>query len=183
LERFQPYDKLFPFISPLAPFLDPGSTVFEEPEKFGYRLLYRTVEEHRQALTTPSWKYILNYETEWMDRNEIVASTYESGKRLNRLKDEFGLIDRKTAESVELRIEKALRMMEEIDRIMAMPDLKEREAALESMLNQPFSLETYSMSTVCEKRELEWPTRFIRMNLFKIIKTLIARRKPPISPE
>ena len=183
LERFQPYDKLFPFISPLAPFLDPGSTVFEEPEKFGYRLLYRTVEEHRQALTTPSWKYILNYETEWMDRNEIVASTYESGRRLNRLKAEFGLIDRKTAESVELRIEKALRMMEEIDRVMAMPDPKERESSLESMLNQPFSLETYSMSTVCEKRELEWPTRFIRMNLFKIIKTLIARRKPPISPE
>jgi len=182
LERFQPYDKLFPFISPLAPFLDPGSTVFEEPEKFGYRLLYRTVEEHRQALTTPSWKYILNYETEWMDRNEIVASTYESGKRLNRLKAEFGLIDRKTAESVELRIEKALRMMEEIDRIMAMPDLKERESSLESMLNQPFSLETYSMSTVCEKKELEWPTRFIRMNLFKIINTLIARRKPNVLP-
>lgn len=181
LERFQPYDKLFPFISPLAPFLDPGSTVFEEPEKFGYRLLYRTVEEHRQALTTPSWKYILNYETEWMDRNEIVASTYESGRRLNRLKAEFGLIDRKTAESVELRIEKALRMMEEIDRVMAMPDPKGRESSLESMLNQPFSLETYSMSTVCEKRELEWPTRFIRMNLFKIIKTLIARRKPNVS--
>lgn len=183
LQRFQPYDKLVPFISPLAPFLDPGSTVFEEPEKFGYRLLYRTVEEHRQALTTPSWKYILNYETEWMDRNEIVASTYESGRRLNRLKAEFGLIDKKTAESVELRIEKALRMMEEIDRVMAMPDPKERESSLESMLNQPFSLETYSMSTVCEKRELEWPTRFIRMNLFKIIKTLIARRKSPISPE
>jgi len=181
LERFQPYNKLFPFISPLAPFLDPGSTVFEEPEKFGYRLLYRTVEEHRQALTTPSWKYILNYETEWMDRNEIVASTYESGRRLNRLKAEFGLIDRKTAESVELRIEKALRMMEEIDRVMAMPDPKGRESSLESMLNQPFSLETYSMSTVCEKRELEWPTRFIRMNLFKIIKTLIARRKPNVS--
>jgi len=183
LERFQPYDKLIPFISPLAPFLDPGSTVFEEPEQFGYRLLYRTVEEHRQALTTPSWKYILNYETEWMDRNEIVASTYESGRRLNRLKAEFGLIDRKTAESVELRIERALRMMEEIDRIMAVPDLKERESALESMLNTPQSLQNYSMSTVCEKRELEWPTRFIRMNLFKIIKTLIAKRKQPISHE
>lgn len=181
LERFQPYDKLFPFISPLAPFLDPGSTVFEEPEKFGYRLLYRTVEEHRQALMTPSWKYILNYETEWMDRNEIVASTYESGRRLNRLKAEFGLIDRKTAESVELRIERALHMMKEIDRIMALPDLGERESALESMLSQPLSLETYSMSTVCEKKELEWPARFIRMNLIKIIKTLIARRKPNVS--
>jgi B12-binding domain/radical SAM domain protein len=174
LKRFQPYDKLIPFISPLAPFLDPGSTVFEEPEKYGYRLLYRTVEEHRQALMTPSWKYILNYETEWMDRNEIVASTYESGKRLNRLKAEFGLIDRKTAESVELRIERALAMMGEIDRIMALPDPAQRESALESMLKKPLSLETYSMSTVCEKRELEWPTRFIRMNLFKIIKTLIT---------
>jgi radical SAM superfamily enzyme YgiQ (UPF0313 family) len=181
LKRFQPYDKLVPFISPLAPFLDPGSTVFEEPDKYGYRLLYRTVEEHRQALMTPSWKYILNYETEWMDRNEIVASTYESGKRLNRLKAEFGLIDRKTAESVELRIERALAMMGEIDRIMALPDPAERESALESMLKKPLSLETYSMSTVCEKRELEWPTRFIRMNLFKIVKTLITGRKKPIN--
>jgi B12-binding domain/radical SAM domain protein len=181
LERFHPYDKLFPFISPLAPFLDPGSTVFEEPEKYGYRLLCRTVEEHRQALTTPSWKYILNYETEWMDRHEIVASTYESGRRLNRLKAEFGLIDRKTAESVEMRIDRALLMMEEIDRIMAIPDPAQRESLLESMLNKPQSLQNYSMSTVCEKRELEWPTRFIRMNLFKIIKTLIARRKPNVS--
>lgn len=181
LKRFQPYDKLIPFISPLAPFLDPGSTVFEEPEKFGYRLIYRTVEEHRQALTTPSWKYILNYETEWMDRHEIVASTYESGRRLNRLKAELGLVDRKTAEAVELRIERALRMMEEIDRIMAVPELKEREALLKSLLNRPQSLQHYSMSTVCEKSELEWPTRFIRMNLLKIIKTLIARRKPNVS--
>ncbi len=181
LERYQPYNKLIPFISPLAPFLDPGSTVFEEPEKFGYRLLYRTVEEHRQALTAPSWKYILNYETEWMNRDEIVASTYESGRRLNRLKAEFGLVDRKTAEAVELRIERALRMMKEIDQIMALPDLNEREALLESLLNKPQLLQNYSMSTVCEKRELEWPTQFIRMNLFKIIKTLIARRIPNVS--
>ena len=101
LERFRSYNKLFPFISPLAPFLDPGSMVFETPEKYGYRLLYRTVEEHRQALLAPSWKYILNYETEWMNRDEIVYSTYEAGKRLNRLKAEFGLIDPKTADSVE----------------------------------------------------------------------------------
>ena len=182
LERFRSYKKLIPFISPLAPFLDPGSAVFEAPERYGYRLLYRTVEEHRQALLAPSWKYILNYETEWMDRDEIVDSTYEAGKRLNRLKAEFGLIDAKTAESVERRIEGAVRMMKEIDRIIALPDVKERETALESALNGPHSLlHTYSMSTVCEKRELEWPTRFIRMNFFKIIKTLLMRRKPNVS--
>jgi B12-binding domain/radical SAM domain protein len=181
LERCRPYSKLFPFISPLAPFLDPGSTVFEAPEKYGYRLLYRTVEEHRQALLAPSWKYILNYETEWMSRDEIVYSTYEAGKRLNRLKAEFGLIDPKTAESVEIRLEGAVQMMKEIDRIMALPDAKEREAALESVSSGRDSLLHYSMSTICEKKELEWPTRFIRMNFIKILKTLLVRRKPNVS--
>jgi B12-binding domain/radical SAM domain protein len=181
LERFRSYGKLIPFISPLAPFLDPGSTVFESPEKFGYRLLYRTVEEHRKALLAPSWKYILNYETQWMSRDEIVASTYEAGKRLNRLKAEFGLIDAKTAESVDQRIEGAVQMMKEIDRIMALPDEKARELALDPNLNGRLALHAYSMSTVCEKKELEWPTQFIRMNFFKIIKTLLTRRKPNVS--
>ena len=181
LEKFQPYQKLIPFISPLAPFLDPGSTVFEEPEKYGYRLLYRTVEEHRQALLSPSWKYILNYETQWMDRDAIVYSTYEAGKRLNRLKAEFGLIDRKTADSIEIRIDKAVQMMKEIDRIMALPDPQEKERALRPDLKGSSALHRYSMSTVCEKRELEWPTQFYRMNFFKILKTLLTRRKPNVS--
>jgi len=181
LERFRSYNKLFPFISPLAPFLDPGSMVFETPEKYGYRLLYRTVEEHRQALLAPSWKYILNYETEWMNRDEIVYSTYEAGKRLNRLKAEFGLIDPKTADSVEMRLEEAVRVMKEIDRIVALPDPKERENALESISSGLLSLRHYSMSTICEKKELEWPTRFIRMNFIKILKTLLVRRKPNVS--
>jgi hypothetical protein len=34
-----------------------------------------------------------------MTRDDIVYSTYEAGKRLNRLKLEFGLIDQKTAAS------------------------------------------------------------------------------------
>ncbi len=181
LERFRSYNKLFPFISPLAPFLDPGSAVFEAPEKYGYRLLCRTVEEHRQASLAPSWKYILNYETEWMNRDEIVYSTYEAGKRLNRLKAQFGLIDPKTAESVEGRLEGSVRMMKEIDRIMALPDASEREGILESIASGRHSLRHYSMSTICEKKELEWPTRFIRMNFFKIFKTLLMRRKPNVS--
>ena len=181
LERFRPYGKLFPFISPLAPFLDPGSAVFEAPEKYGYHLLCRTVEEHRQALLAPSWKYILNYETEWMNRDEIVASTYEAGKRFNRLKAEFGLIDPKTAQSVELRLEAAIGMMKEIDRIMTTSNAIEKEAALESLSGGRLALQHYSMSTICEKKELEWPTRFIRMNFFKILRTLLARRKPNVS--
>lgn len=175
IKRFLPYNKILPFISPLAPFLDPGSAVFEEPEKYGYRLLFRTIEQHRLALMAPSWKYILNYETKWMSRDEIVSSTYEAGKRLNRLKAEFGLIDQETANSVEERIDRALKVLDEIDRIMTKSDEKLKEKALRMIKSGMLSLETYSMSTVCEKRELQWPTRFIKMNFFKILKTIISR--------
>jgi len=181
LAQVHPYRKLLPFISPLAPFLDPGSTVFEEPENYGYRLLYKTVEEHRKALLAPSWKYILNYETQWMTRDEIVYSTYEAGKRLNRLKADLGLIDAKTAESVERRIDTAIQMMKEIDRVVALSGLDEKDIEWGSALQGRLSLETYSMSTVCGKKELEWPTRFLRMNFFKIVKTILTRRKPNVT--
>ena len=39
--------RIRPFISPLAPFLDPGSRAFENPRRYGYRLFYRSLEEHR----------------------------------------------------------------------------------------------------------------------------------------
>jgi hypothetical protein len=116
-----------------------------------------------------------------MNRDEIVYSTYEAGKRLNRLKAEFGLIDPKTADSVESRLEETVRVMKEIDRIVALSDPKERENALESISSGLLSLRHYSMSTICEKKELEWPTRFIRMNFIKILKTLLVRRKPNVS--
>ena len=68
LKRFGKDGRLAPFISPLAPFLDPGSRGFEDPEEHGYQLFARTLEEHRRLLVAPSWKYVLNYETQWMDR-------------------------------------------------------------------------------------------------------------------
>ena len=100
--------RVIPFISPLAPFVDPGSRAFEEPERYGYRLFCRTLEEHRQALLAPSWKYVLNYETEWMNRDEIVASTYEAGRRMNLLKAEYGVIEASVAEATDKRIAKAV---------------------------------------------------------------------------
>ena len=91
LARFGQEHRVHPFISPLAPFLDPGSRAFEDPARYGYHLFHRTLEEHRQALLAPSWKYTLNYETDWMTRDELVESTYEAASELNRLKAEYGL--------------------------------------------------------------------------------------------
>ena len=93
LQRFNGDRRLEFFVAPLAPFLDPGSEAFENAEKHGYKVRFHTLEEHRRALTSPSWKEMLNYETDSMTRDEIVAATYESMRRLTRLKREWDLID------------------------------------------------------------------------------------------
>ena len=167
MERFntggQP--RLFPFISPFAPFLDPGSEVFNNPEKYGYKLLRRTLEEHRQALVQPSWKHVLNYETRWMSRDEIAAASYEAGLRFNQLKVKYGLIGEQQAAATEERIKRAMRLMARIDEILAEPDEKLRNELLQAIKSQ---VDSANISTVCDKRELEaqisglWKINFVR---------------------
>jgi B12-binding domain/radical SAM domain protein len=160
-----------PFISPLAPFLDPGSLAFEEPEAHGYRLFYHSLEEHRQALLQPSWKYVLNYETEWMNRDEIVASTYEAGLRLNRIKARHGLVDRQRAEAVEKRIHKAIHLAKQIDDIVEIPSERRRKKLLTALKPQ---VDAANLSTVCDKRELELPLGLLKLNIPRAATILLS---------
>ncbi|MBN1661768.1 MAG: TIGR04190 family B12-binding domain/radical SAM domain protein [Anaerolineae bacterium] len=157
-----PQRRLIPFISPLAPFLDPGSPVFENPARYGYRFFARTLEEHRQALVQPSWKYVLNYETEWMNRDEIVDSTYEAGLRLNRLKAEYGLVDVNQAAATEARIGKARRLIAQVDDILSIEDPEQRAKLLRAIKPQ---VDNANLSTVCDKTELNVPLRGLKLNL------------------
>lgn len=162
--------RVFPFISPLAPFIDPGSLAFEFPERYGYKMSCRTLEEHRKALVTPSWKYIMNYETEWMTRDEIVFSTYEAGLGMNRLKAEKGLVDRRTADVTEKRIIKAMNVIKEIDTILTVDDKESRKNKLKAL--KPV-VDRSNLSTVCEKNELNLPVGLLRFNIPKIAKAFI----------
>ncbi len=151
-----------PFISPMAPFLDPGSRAFEEPEKYGYTLFARTLEEHRQRLLEPSWKYVLNYETKWMNRDEIVAATYEAGRRLNAMKAEYGVITREKAAVTEARIQQALQLIAEIDQLMKIEEEDERR---KKVLDLKHRVHASNESTVCDKRELETPMKGLKISL------------------
>jgi hypothetical protein len=97
---------------------------------------------------------VLNYETQWMNRDQIVASTYEAGRRLNLIKGEFGVIDAKLAEQTDERIATAVKLIGEIDRIMLMPDAGVRR---ESILDLKHRVDNSNLSTVCDKGELELP--------------------------
>lgn len=158
-------NRVIPFISPLAPFMDPGSQVFEEPEKHGYRFFARTLEEHRQLLLAPSWKYVLNYETKWMNRDQIVAATYEAGRRMNLIKGQFGVIEADQAEATDRRIATATRLMGEIDHIVqTVSDPEAQTAALNELKHK---VDNANLSTVCDKRELEIGLRGQRINVLQ----------------
>ena len=170
LDKFQREKRLCFFIAPLAPFLDPGCLAFENPEKFGYKQFYRTLEEHRQGLTQPSWKYILSYETDSMTRDEIVESTYEAALRLNRLKREYDLIEEDCYRDIDYRINMARQIIREIDDIMKMPE-PERKEKLQQMR---LKVETVNKATICGKDELKWPISERFANVFSLFKVLLG---------
>jgi B12-binding domain/radical SAM domain protein len=155
--------RLYPYISPLAPFVDPGSLIFENPEKYGYRFLFRTLDEHRKALESPSWRYMLNYQTRWMSREQIVYSTYEAASRMNFVKYKHNLMDEKTYMEIDARIKTAVDVMKKIDQMVEQGrslDGKELEE-LKSRIDLTRD------STLCNKNELEWPLRSFHGRLQK----------------
>ena len=151
--RMKAGERLLTFISPLAPFIDEGSDAFESPERFGYRIFAKSLAEHRRLLLQPSWKHVLNYETTWMTRGQIVDATYSAGLGMNDAKEEVGAICSEDAEAVRGRIRSAVMVMGKIDIAMTSVNPEESLAALKD------ELRTLSESTICDKSELDWSRR------------------------
>lgn len=164
LAKFGKTKRLYPFISPLAPFVDPGSAVWEHPEKYGYKLLFTKLTDLAAALESPSWKYFLNYETEWMTRDDIVYTTYEAGLKLNEVKLKHGLIKAAEAANVATKNRAAVEMMKKIDEALLLPDEEKRAQALDLLKPLIGDLDT---STVCDKSELDWPTGLLKVNVHR----------------
>ncbi|MBA7623608.1 hypothetical protein ES703_31006 [subsurface metagenome] len=162
-DRFKGDKRLSLFIAPLSPFLDPGSLGFEQPERYGYRILSRTLEEHRQALLAPSWKYSLNYETEWMTRQQIVDTTYEAILRLNRLKAKYGIISKEMAEVGEQRIKAAWEMVHRIDDVLSRGNYQEELSRLKAEVDK------INMFPVVERTQLELPMGLIKLKPWRCL--------------
>jgi len=162
LQKFRGDKRLSLFIAPLSPFLDPGSLGFEQPERYGYHILFRSLEEHRQALVAPSWKYTLNYETEWMTRQQIVDTTYEAILRLNHLKAKYGVISKQTAEIGEQRIKASLEMIHRIDDILS-------KGNQEELSHLKAEVDRINMFPVSEKAELALPMGLIKLKPWRAL--------------
>lgn len=155
---FQRFDRrLSAFLTPMGPFIDPGSDGFEQAEAKGYRIRARTLAEHRALLDQQrDWESFLNYSTEAMSRAEIVDATYDGAERLNHLKSQYGRIDPEQAKAVAGRLSAARRLR----RRMADAGDGELDPAIhQALLGE---IRAYSEATINDKAELFPPGAFLR---------------------
>jgi radical SAM superfamily enzyme YgiQ (UPF0313 family) len=86
---------IFGFISPLTPFLDPGSLFYEMPDRYGFKITASKIMDYYNLLDKGnSWEDFLNYETKWMSKTELIEATYESGIRMVQVGNKVGYIQR-----------------------------------------------------------------------------------------
>jgi len=154
--KFDADRRLFLFIGPLSPLLDPGSLAFEHPKRYGYKVIYHTLEEHRCALVRPSWQETLNYETRWMSRKQIVDTTYSAVARLTRIKEKYGQISHKLAAAQIERIGEAVEMEKRIETIVQSGDENR-------LLELKPELDRINGMMVVERHQLKLPVGLVRL--------------------
>jgi B12-binding domain/radical SAM domain protein len=162
--------RLNPLIGPLAPFLDPGSIAREKASSRGYRVRYRTLEEHRQALLEPHWRDLLGYETDCMSRQEIVDATYAALLELNRVKEKHRQISREYADAMDRLLRENIALLRRLDVIREMPEEPPRERELASLKRDAERLRATSDLV---KDELAWPVQGRRFHIAAIAGVLI----------
>jgi len=120
-----------PIIGPIV--LDPGSQAFDNPEKYGYKLLYKNLEEYVKALSQPGWHQWLNYETDLLDKEQILELIFSSNDFAIEQRQRMGLYDGAAAESEHLRLEAERITVAEVNKILSHKNEKKHQKKLKDL--------------------------------------------------
>ncbi len=132
LKKFQGQN-VYPFLCPMIPFLDPASTLFEQPEKHGYTVYHRSVEEHRRGMESASIVNRINYGTRWLDREDLVRVGFGAVRRLTEMKVAAGQYSASMGRRVTGRIDDALRFQPLVHEADCLKNPRERARALDAL--------------------------------------------------
>ena len=131
-----------PIVGPIV--LDPGSRAFDEPEKHGYKLLYKDLEQYIEGLSQPSWHQWLNYETPLLGREALVDLILSTVEFSIDQREKSGLYSFYQALAERLKTDADRVIVKEVEQIMTLADKTDRENALrvlkerhEAFLNSP----------------------------------------------
>jgi clorobiocin biosynthesis protein CloN6 len=132
LELFKGH-RVQPMICPMLPFLDPASAFFEHPDKNGYSVFYRTIEEHRRGLERASIINRINYETKWLRRSDLIYVGFKAVRQLMELKAQVGLLPSSSVKEYNSKIDDAVSFVQVVHEADCIVDQKERARELEKL--------------------------------------------------
>jgi B12-binding domain/radical SAM domain protein len=167
LRQFGP--RVNPSIGPLAPFIDPACPFFRHPERYGYHLIHKSLNDYIEASYSPHWRDLLGYETRWLSRQDIVDVTYEALLAMNAIKAKNGIISPEHAASNDRRLKDTISLLKMVDDIMNIGDTNLRLLELEKVHKESQQL---AQQLYLPKEELMWPvtgSRFKRINILRIL--------------
>lgn len=126
--------------------IDPGSQAFDTPEKYGYKLLYKTLEEYIEGLSQASWKYWLNYETELLKRDDIVELIHQSTEFTIDQREKYGFYGSQEAYYERCLIEADRVIVKEMDNIIKLENEREKSIRIIAMRRNLDELEKRRMT-------------------------------------
>ena len=147
LQKYQG-KRVIPFVCPMLPFLDPGSEIYDNPEKWGYTIFFKTLQEHCDALLSMNWKNRLNYETKWLTRQQLVNISYESVKALTRLKNRYGMLPNSVTKKIINLIDETTDLLKEIDEYEKLSDGKEKDEFFKQLREKILKYNQQQFATV-----------------------------------
>lgn len=128
---YQQYPLAGPIMGPI--FIDPGSLAFDYPDKYGYKLSFKDLEEYIKALCKPSWHQWLNHETNQLCRDDLINLIFESVEYSIFQRNNYGIYEDFKYKKELFRLRNDRIIVNEVNRIMELEDKEERESNLKSL--------------------------------------------------
>lgn len=133
--------------------IDPGSPAFDDPEKHGYNLLYKNLEEYITGLSQPTWNHWLNYETKLLDKQAIVELIFQSTEFTINQREHYGFFSAPEAHYERCKVEADRVIVAEIDKILKLENRREQQARIITIRKNLDQLEKTRMTFLEPLRE------------------------------
>uniref|UniRef100_A0A7C5U591 Uncharacterized protein n=1 Tax=Caldiarchaeum subterraneum TaxID=311458 RepID=A0A7C5U591_CALS0 len=99
--------------------LDPGSPAYFDEKRYGYKILFKNFIDFYENLKIPHWKFWINYETLFFDRDTVGKVILDSWEALSIARWKLGQLSQREYELDLLRVKFERTLYKNIDKILA----------------------------------------------------------------
>lgn len=134
--------------------LDPGSPAFDNPEKYGYKIFFKNLQDYVNGMSSPAWSDWLSYETKRLTRRELLVRPLYFYDKLFSYYRARGLISDEQADLAHKKNKIDKIILDELEEIRKLKLNKRKEKRYWALFNalRGYSHGEISLSWVVKKK-------------------------------